>query len=185
MVNIKKSLMLLVWRFQQVNSMILIVGLSMTFTLQIFPHVDDWFVSIGIPRKLDWLIMLIVFIIVFACAVLCGIIYDTVLKLWIQQSIVNVERQPYAKERLKPKMVLNMRYFWMPMLKSTKCDAEAKFTTKWVEHTMKTDKTLRNDTERIIDWINEYELKPEDKRWLKQLEKVTNSSAAPKFEDIK
>ena len=158
---LKKGFMLMVWRFQQVNSMILIVGLSLTLTFQLYPHVDDWFVSFGIPRKLDWLIMLIIFIILFGGALLCGIIYDVLLKLWIQQQVVTIERQPYAKEKMNAKEIITWRYFNIPLMKADekildhlgKKDKELseniKFVDNWCSYNLKQDKTLKHDVEEI------------------------------------
>ena len=64
--------MLLIWRFQQVNSMIIIVGLSMTLTLQIYPYIS-WRFYFLIDPELDWLIILVIFIIIFSGAVIIGI----------------------------------------------------------------------------------------------------------------
>ena len=180
MVDIKKSLMLLVWRFQQVNAMIIIVGLSSTLTLQVYPYIGWRFVELGIPSNLDWLIILIIFMIIFAGAMLVGIIYDTILKLWIQHQVVMVERNPYALERTPAKAVINRQYFIIPMLKKTNCIADAEFNEQWAERNMDEDPILRRDVYRIIDWVNEYELKPEDERWLKDLDRIVKKKHSAK-----
>jgi hypothetical protein len=180
MSGIKKAMMLLVWRFQQVNSMIMIVGLSLTLTLQILPFVDWRFHQLGIHNKYNWLIVVIIFVVIFSGAIIVGIIYDAVLKLWIQQQTILVERQPYAKEKLSAKGVLNRKYFWIPMLKSVGLDGEAELSNKWVERNMETDPILRKDVNRVIQWINEYKLQPADKRWLKDVELVLKKSYSPK-----
>ena len=180
----KKSLMLLVWRFQQINSMIMIIGLSLTLTLQILPYVDWRFHRLGIPASYNWLIVLIIFLIIFFGAVIVGIIYDVVLKLWIQQQTIMIERNPFAKERLAAKAVLNRQYFWVPMLKKAGLEHEAEFSAKWAEHNMETDPILRKDVNRVIQWINEYKLKPADKRWLKDVEQLLKKSYSPKTKDV-
>ena len=70
------------------------------------------------------------------------------------------------------------------MLKKVGLDNEAEFSNKWVEHNMNVDPNLRRDVNRIIQWINEYELKPADKRWLKDLEEIMNRSYSPKTETV-
>ncbi len=177
-------MMLLVWRFQQINSMIMIIGLSLTLTLQIFPFVGWRFHKLGIPGTYNWLIVLIIFLIIFSGAVIVGIIYDVVFKLWIQQQTIIVERQPYAKEKLAAKLVINRKYFWEPLLRKTGLENEAEFSAKWVEHNMEIDPILRKDVNRVIQWINEYKLKPADKRWLKDLEEIMNKSYSPKTKDV-
>ncbi|MFW9879047.1 MAG: hypothetical protein ACFFG0_38700 [Candidatus Thorarchaeota archaeon] len=184
MAGIKKGLMLLVWRFQQVNSMIVIIGLSLTLTLQILPFVDWRFHKLGITSDYNWVIVLILFLIIFSGALIVGIIYDAVLKLWIQQQTVTIERQPYAKEKLAAKALLNRKYFWIPMLKKAGLEKEAEFSDKWVEHNMKTDANLRKDVNRVIQWINEYELKPADERWLKDIEEVLKKSYSPDSKSV-
>jgi hypothetical protein len=182
--GIKKSMMLVVWRFQQVNSMIMIIGLSLTLTLQILPFVDWRFHRIGFTAEYNWLIVLIIFLIIFSGAVIVGIIYDVILKLWIQQQTIVVERQPYAKEKLAAKALLNRKYFWIPMLKKAGLDNETEFSAKWVEHNMETDPILRKDVNRVIQWINEYKLQPEDKRWLKDLEQILKKPYSIKTKDV-
>lgn len=184
MAGIKKAMMLLVWRFQQVNSMIVIIGLSLTLTLQILPFVDWRFHKLGINANQNWLIVLILFIIIFSGALIVGIIYDVVLKLWIQQQTVTIERQPYAKEKLAAKAVLNRKYFWIPLLKKTGLEKEAEFSTKWVEHNMNIDPNLRKDVNRVIQWINEYKLKPADERWLKDIEEILERSYSPDTKNV-
>lgn len=184
MVSIKKSLMLLVWRFQQINSLIIIVGLSMTLTLQVYPYIGWRFAGLGIPSKMDWLIMIIIFVIIFACAVFVGIIYDVVLQLWIEQQVVTIERQPYAKEKFPPKSILNRQYFYIPLLKKVGLENEAEFQAKWTERNMQEDPILRKDVNRVVDWINQYKLKPEDKRWMQDLEKIMNKPYSPKAEGV-
>lgn len=180
MAGIKKAAMLLVWRFQQINSMIIIIGLSLTLTFQVYPLIGWRFVDfLKIPAELDWLIILIIFIIIFAGAVIIGIIYDTILKLWVQQSVVVQERTPYAKEKITAKGMLNRQYFWIPMLKSIKLDNEVEFNLRWMERNMEEDPILQKDVNRVISWINQYKLKPEDKRWLKDLKKILDKSYAP------
>ncbi len=180
MSGLQKQFMLLVWRFQQVNSMVIIVGLSMTLTLQLYPYVGWRFSAIGLTSKHDWLIMLILFIFTFSAAIIFGMIYDVVLKLWIPQSVVTIERQPYAKEKNAAKTILNRKFFYIPMLRKAGLEREADFNLKWIEHNMEEDKILREDVNRIIQWINEYKLKSEDERWMKDLEEIVNKPYAPK-----
>jgi hypothetical protein len=184
MAGIKKSLMLLVWRFQQINSMILIIGLSLTLTLQSYQYVSWRFVELGIPARLDWLIMLIIFIIIFSCAIIVGIIYDSIMKLWIQQSVVMVERNPFAKEKIAAKGIVNRKYFFIPLMEKLNLKNEVKFSNKWIERNLEEDPILRKDVYRVINWINKYKLKPEDKRWLEDVEKILKKNYAPKAEDI-
>lgn len=184
MADIKKGLMLLIWRFQQVNSMIIIIGLSMTLTLQIYPYVGWRFVNLGIPANWDWLIIILLFIIIFSGAVFVGVIYDSIFKLWIQQQVVTIERQPYAKEKIAAKGVLNRKYFFIPMLYKAGSTLEAEFQEQWVEKNLENDPILRKDVERVIAWINEYKLKPEDKRWLKSIEELNKKSYSPKAKKV-
>jgi hypothetical protein len=184
MSNVKKGLMLLVWRFQQINSLIIIVGLALTLTLQIYPYIGWRFEVLGIPHDWDWLIILIIFIIIFSGAVIIGILYDTVFKFWIQQQVVIIERNPFAKEKMPPKGILNRRYFWIPILRKTGLTREAEVMNSWVEKNMDSDPLVRKDVDRVIRWINEYELKPADKRWLKDVESIVYKHYAPNTKDI-
>ena len=184
MADIKKSMMLIVWRFQQINSMIIIVGLSLTLTFQLYPYMSWRFVNLGIPAEWDWLIIIIIFFLIFTGAIFVGIIYDVILKLWIQQAIVTQERHPYAKDKINAKGIVNKQYYWAPMLRNIGLENEARFTEKWIELNMEDDPILRKDVNRIVAWINNYKLKPEDKRWLEELEVILNKPYAPKSKDV-
>jgi len=172
MVSIKKPLMLMVWRFQQINSMIIIVGLSMTLTFQLYPYIGWRFTELGIPSKLDWLIITIIFILIFFGAVLVGIIYDVLLKLWIQSRIVQIERDPYQSEKISPKLILNFKYCFLPLVKKLKCRDETEFLTKWIERNIEDDANAHKVAMDVIKWVNEYKLKPEDVRWLDDMERI-------------
>ncbi len=184
MAGIKKPLMLMVWRFQQVNSMIIIVGLSMTLTFQLYPYIGWRFAELGIPSKLDWLIMLIIFILIFAGAILIGFIYDVLFKLWIPSRIVQIERDPYQNEKIQPKMILNYRYTFLPLIKKSNCSSEAKFLEKWIERNLDEDENAKKVTKSVVDWVNDYELKPEDIKWLDEIERLQKKSYAPEVKDV-
>ena len=184
MVNVKKPLMLMVWRFQQINSMIIIVGLTLSLTFQVYPYIGWRFVKLGISQDHDWLIMLIIFLIIFTFAVFVGMIYDSILKLWIQQAVVTIERQPYAKEKFVAKGLINRQFMWIPLLRKANLKTEEEFNIKWNERNMEDDPNLRKDVYRVIDWVNNYKLQPADKRWLKDLEEIVKKPYAPKTKDL-
>ena len=179
MEKLKKLMMLLVWRFQQINAMYIIIGLSFTLTLQVYPLIGWRLDNLGIPPEWDWLKIIIIFLIILSGALLIGVIYDTIFKLWIQQQVVLQEHNPYAKGKLNPKLMINMKYYWIPIVKKLGLENEGEFASKWTALNLHEDPIARKEVELISAWIHEYKLKPEDKRWLKDLEKILKKPYSP------
>ncbi|MGA1794090.1 MAG: hypothetical protein ACMUHM_09070 [Thermoplasmatota archaeon] len=162
MVDLKKFMMKHVWRLQQIGALYSVTMLTITITLVLYPYVEWRFIrlfdSLGIPTSWDLLIMMIIFTSILSFALIFGFAYDKVLKLWVSQTVVAVERNPYAKNMMTPKEWLNWQYYFIPMLKVNGKDKEAEFMEKWNLKVLKEDPILRRDVEEVINWVKDFEL---------------------------
>lgn len=151
-----------VWRLQQIGALYSVTMLTITITLVLYPYVEWRFVrlfeKIGIPTSWDLLIMMMIFCFILSFALSFGFAYDKIFKLWVSQTVVAVERNPYAKNMMTPKEWLNWQYYNIPMLKASGRDREAEFMEKWNLKVLKEDPVLRRDVEEVLKWINDFEL---------------------------
>jgi len=167
MVEIKKGFMKHVWRIQQVGALGSVVMLAMTIALILYPMVDWRFFQFGLTHEQDWLIVIILWLMVVGVVLAGGFTYDVLLRMWVPQQRVAVERNPFQKNMMTPKECINWQYCWVPMLRKLGCDKEAEFMQKWNEHMMNEDPIFRREVYKVIKWINSYELPPPNKRFLR------------------
>jgi ABC-type Fe3+ transport system permease subunit len=74
--------------------------------------------------------------------------YDRRLKLWREQMMVAVDRNPYAQDRLSPKETINMEWIWIPLV--SKADPMiAELLKTWV----KTEMAKYPDVQAQVDEI--------------------------------
>ncbi len=185
MVSVGKSVMTHIWRFQQVGGLVAVTLMCLNLTILLYAYIGWWFERIGVPHKLDWLIMIIIFTLSFTIALLFGVLYDTVFKLWRHREIVAVERNPYMKGRIKPTELVSWQYIYIPLLIKYGLKDEAIFNLKWNERNMERDPELRKDVFRMMKWINEYKLKDVDDRWICDIEDITKRKYKVKYEKLK
>lgn len=170
MTEIKKRFMMYVWRMQQIGSLYSVFMLTVTLTLVLYPLVewrfDNLFDRIGIPRSWNFLVVGTLFLLILSGAMLFGFMYDKVLKLWIMQTTVAIERNPYTKNLMNPKEILNWQYYFIPMLRSSGNEREADFMEKWNQRCLKENPMLQKEVKRILRWVNRYEMPPAESRFL-------------------
>jgi hypothetical protein len=69
-------------------------------------------------RQSDYFLgTMILFMIIIVAFLLMGLIHDIVLRLWVEQSDVAVERYPYSKERLMAKDIVSWRRETIAMMR--------------------------------------------------------------------
>ena len=110
-VGLKKSLMTQVWRLQQSQAIISIFFWSLTLAGVFYlAYLHDWFVRWGLVRQnevfLGTIYLFLIFLLVF---LLIGFVYDRVLKLWSEQTVVAYERNPYTRDRMYAKEIVLWR----------------------------------------------------------------------------
>ena len=157
---VKKYLMVQIWRIQQSQAIISLFFWGLTLAGIFYPtYFHQHFVSLGIVRQSDYFLgTMILFLVIIVAFLLMGLIYDIVLKLWVEQSDVAVERNPYSKERLMAKDIVSWRRGNIAMMRQfarvdPSMQKDIDFMEKWIDKSLATQKGLKEDVERIEAWI--------------------------------
>ena len=156
----KKGFMVQLWRIQQSQAIIGLFFWGLTLAGVFYPnYFHQHFVSLGIVRQGDYFLgTMILFLIVIGVFLLMGLIYDIVLRLWVEQSDVAVERNPYSKERLMAKDIVSWRRGNIAIMRQLaradpSIQEDIDFMEKWIDKSLATQKGLKEDVERIEAWI--------------------------------
>jgi hypothetical protein len=89
-----------------------------------------------------------------------GLIYDRLLRLWVEQTVVGVERNPYAKTKLTARDIIMLEMSTMPLLRElAKKDPDAKMKLerleRWIKKSLDDDHILKRDYNDAIKWISD------------------------------
>lgn len=158
MVQVKKALMTYIWRIQQSQMIISIVFWSLTLTGVFYQYFAPLFdIYLGVPQENVFLGMLLLFFIVLASVIIIGFAYDRVFRLWQEQAVVNVERNPYSRLLMMPKEILLWKRCQLRILKEvSKDDPEAQkdieFMDRWFDKLLEDPKIAKQveETEKTI-----------------------------------
>ncbi|MCK4615011.1 MAG: hypothetical protein KAU14_09420, partial [Thermoplasmata archaeon] len=86
-----------------------------------------------------------------------GFLYDTILRLWEQQNIVQMERNVFAQYKFNVKELLMMKNLYIPILKSVndgKYDRELAFMERWIEKILPEDTIATMYYNHVRAWVN-------------------------------
>jgi hypothetical protein len=151
--------MVQLWRVQQSYTIFGIVFWSLTITGifygYIAPKLDEWF---GISEENVLVGLILLFLIVLFGILGAGFLYDRVLRLWREQTIVAYERMPYAKELLTPKEIVLWGKVHIRTLKEVakndpSVQADIEFMDRWVAKSMERDRELRRHVRELEEWV--------------------------------
>jgi predicted PurR-regulated permease PerM len=158
-VRTKHRFMTFMYRIQQTQYLISPVFWAATLTGVFFNIIRDYLVGRGIvtPSQVA-LSLLLIFGIIFTLILLAGFVYDVVLKLWREQNIVAVQRNPYSRERLMAKEIVLWKNVHLKTLQQVaKDDPEAAshiaFMERWIQKSLEGDPALRAEVEEIEAWV--------------------------------
>jgi len=163
---VKRFLMIQLWRIQQSYTLLSLFlwGLVISFTAYPIispvwlPFLERQFgISAGAPGVVAGTLLLL-FLGIYAVLYLFGVVYDKYLKLWREQLDVAVERNPYAREKLTAKEILQWRHMFLPTLRAAApgdkgAEREIEFMDKWIALSLASDAVIRRsleDAEREI-----------------------------------
>jgi len=156
----KKSVMLMIWRFQQVYGILAILLWALLLTISAYDkYVQPVFQTyLGIMPNQVALGLTVCFLLVMVFLLLLGVIYDRILRLWVEQSIVNVERNPYLKYKLSARDLIMLETTMLPILKELAKrdqDAQKKLdrVEKWIKKSFDDDPALKKDYDESVRWI--------------------------------
>jgi hypothetical protein len=77
-----------------------------------------------------------------------GFVWDRKLKLWKEQNVVSIERNPYSTIHMTPKEILSFNTIYIPWLKEHN-PKSAEMWQKIVDLNMNTSENLRKSVEEI------------------------------------
>jgi len=153
--GIKKWFMLQMWRIQQVAQIITIVLLAFNLALMLQTKMDWREGTIWADTYAGVIVILLVLVLAIW---LFAIAWDLKFKMWREQQMVLVERNPYAKEKMNSKELAIYGICWLPLLDQLgKTDPETKKAADmlrvWLEKSYKTDAVAAEDLRDIMDFL--------------------------------
>lgn len=162
--KLKKWFMLQMWRFQQIAAVMTLGLLALNLSLQVNSFMNwrgGWFSNpyLGVP------FILLVLISVIWCV---SVVWDLKMKMWREQAAVMYERNPYSKEKLVSKEVVQMSGFWIPDLRKSGNIEEAEFIRRWLKKELETDPALRSELKDLLSRIG---MCPELKSLMEEIQK--------------
>ena len=141
---VKKLAMTVLWRTQQIGQPASLAMLALTLTLQVNMYIGWRFSNtyVGISITLTVIVLAIL---------LAGLIWDKQLRMWHEQSVVMVERNPYNMHKLTPKEIVYFTEFWIPFGRGLggSVARRAEGWAKWCEDQMAKDPQLRASVEEL------------------------------------
>lgn len=131
---IKKFIMLWLWRLQQISQPVNTAMLALTLTLTVAAFIHWRFENPYIGIMLTFLAIV--------CAIaLVGWSWDRV-RMWHEQSVVSVERNPFFMHKMNPKEVAIYKFLWLPLLRELGKPELADAWEEWVDGQVAADPIL-------------------------------------------
>lgn len=152
----KKWFMLQVWRIQQVSAIVTIALLALSLALQLFNYVQ-WRLEgtvlynsiVGVP-----LLLITIGLLIWGVSIW----WDLRMRMWREQAQVLVERNPYTKEKMASKEILQYVMLWLPVLETvSKDDPKIQTLTvafkDWIRKNVKNDPGLAQDLRELLAYM--------------------------------
>ena len=154
-IGFKKWFMLQMWRVQQIAAILSLAMLAITDALLIYDKVSWRSGIFETPYVGATIILLVIALIIWTAS----IVWDTKLKMWREQMMVLVEKNPFNNERMAPKEIVIYSLMWLPMLESIgrndpKVRDAAVALREWVDKAAKTDPVIARDVKEILKYID-------------------------------
>jgi hypothetical protein len=147
---VKKFAMLTYWRTQQISQIFSTVMLAFTLALSLNLYIEWRFGNTYIGIVLTLIALGVIILVV-------GYLWDKKLKMWHEQSVVGVERNPFNMHKLATKEVFMYKRLWIPTMKALGTltnDAEllgsANDLDEWCDDQMVKDANLRASVDELI-----------------------------------
>ena len=124
----KRWFMVQIWRLQQIAMMGSLILLVVNLGLTIYGYIE-W----RTPNP--YIALPVILFLLMAVIWTAAWYYDRRLKLWREQMMVAIDRNPYAQDRLSPKETIQMEWMWIPLV--SQADPQiAEFLKRWVKTEM-------------------------------------------------
>lgn len=157
----KKWFMFQIWRLQQVAPILTLGLLAVNLSLQTFALVnwrEGWLSNsyIGVPFFLTVIVVVIWGV---------SMIWDLKMKMWREQQSIMAERNPYVKEKMTAKEVVNYYLIFIPILEEAglrdpKKKMRCETYKKWIRKALSEDSSLKTEVKELLEYIGE-DIEPE------------------------
>lgn len=147
----KKFIMKNIWRFSQAGQFLSLFFWSIALTGIVWPIIKENMLNFLNPISIERANLIglsLLFIGMLSLIFILGFIYDKT-KMWKEQTIISVERNPFANERLSPKEFIMLEIYisllhTIPQLYSLEMKLE-----NWVQRQAKENPSLLSDVEKL------------------------------------
>ena len=117
--HLRMRMMVFFYRMGQSQRLLGTFLWSVTLTLLAFQYLQPVFVSWGlIASGQVFLGLAILWIFTTLLLLLLGVLFDRVLKLWREDALIGVSRNPYSVEDMYPKELVAFRDLWLPFFRA-------------------------------------------------------------------
>ena len=154
--GVRKRAMIYLWRAQQSGAIINIMLLGTLTAATLYrQYLKAYFGNYGFPESQELPGVIITMMMIFVAVFGVGFIFDR-LKFWKEQSIVGVERNPYASYKLSAKEVYWIK-IWLASIASGSPNAEQKRLAElyeaWIRRSVDEDPILKAEVDAVEKWI--------------------------------
>ena len=155
--GVKKWFMLQLWRVQQVAQILTIALLALNLSLTVYPYLE-W--REGTVFAETYAGVTLILLLIAAGVWIFAMVWDIKLKMWREQQMVLVEKNPYAKEKMAAKEIVMYQLSWLPLMEKLGKDdpdimAAAKSLRAWTERLAAEDPILRHDIDQVFTFMND------------------------------
>ena len=163
---VKRYLMIQLWRIQQSYTLLSLFLWGAVLTFTAYPIIKEPWLrflegSFGIRAEAPGVVagtLFLIFFLIYFTLFIFGLVYDKYLRLWREQLDVSVERNPYAREKLMVKEILQWRHMFLPAMRTLAARDEGvrrdiAFMENWIARTVSSDphiKAALEETEQEI-----------------------------------
>ena len=155
---VKKGLMIQLWRLQQSQAMISLFFWALTLAGVYYVYFHPVLVRLGLPENQVFVGIFVLFSLIIITFLILGLLYDRVLKLWVEQTDVAVERNPYSSKYLLPKDIMYWQRSTLPIMRGlAKSDPallkDIEFMEKWIDKSLAKQKGMKDSITSLENWI--------------------------------
>jgi predicted ABC-type exoprotein transport system permease subunit len=148
--------MVFLWRVQQSQMLIGVFFWSLTLALLAYQYLAPWLAKVGIPSSAVALGILVTLLMVLGTVLTIGYAYDRVFRLWHDQTVVSYERNPFARDRLTPQMIMTYEHLYIPILEEIEERRKAGpvhslYLKGLVRHNLEADANIKREYERLLE----------------------------------
>lgn len=136
-----------IWRVQQIAQVSTLVMMSISLTLQISSKIQWRFGSPYAPEIFTFSLLAFVFL-------SFGYLWDRIFKMWVEQTEVVVERNPYMTRHMTAKEIVSNLTMWHPVYEALKLDTSVRVIEAWVKMAIEKDPKVKPICDDLIREFN-------------------------------